>query len=150
MRKQILITTLIAGCLDLTGACTQAYLSKGITPAVLLKYIGSGIFGKDAFSSGTGVMAIGLLVHFFIVFACTFSFFWLYPKLKFLKHSIIINSLLIALVAWAVTNLIIIPMSNITAAPFNFLKALTGFAILFVCIGLPISISAKKFHAQSN
>jgi hypothetical protein len=150
MRKQIFITTLIAGCLDITGACTQAYLSKGITPDVLLKYIGSGVFGKDAFPGGFGVMAIGLLVHFFIVFACTFSFFSLYPKLKFLKHSIIINSLLIALVAWAVTNLVIIPMSNITAAPFNFSRAVIGFAILFVCIGLPISIAAKKLYTQLN
>jgi hypothetical protein len=148
MRKQILITTLIAGCLDISGASIQAYLSKGITPDVLLKYIGSGIFGKDAFTGGYGVMIIGLLVHFFIVFACTSCFFLLYLKLKFLQHSIIINSLLIALVAWTVTNLIIIPMSNITAAPFNFLRALIGFAILFVCIGLPISISAKKNYTQ--
>jgi hypothetical protein len=116
----------------------------------LLKYIASGFFGKDAFSGGFGMMAIGLLVHFVIVFACTVSFFLLYPKLKFFHHNIIINSLLIALVAWAVTNLVIIPMSNITAAPFNFSRAVIGFAILFVCIGLPISIAAKKFYTQSN
>jgi hypothetical protein len=148
MRKQILITTLIAGCLDITGACTQAYLSRSITPDVLLKYIASGFFGKDAFTGGFGMMMIGLLVHFFIVLACTLIFFLLYPKLKFLQHSIIINSLLIALVAWTVTNLVIIPMSNITTAPINYLRAMIGFAILFICIGLPISISAKKFYTQ--
>jgi hypothetical protein len=149
MLKQILITTLIAGCLDITGACTQAYLSKSITPDVLLKYIASGFFGKDAFNGGFSMMIIGLLVHFSIVFACTVSFFLLYPKLKFLRHSIIINSLLIALVAWTVTNLVIIPMSNITAGPINYLRALIGFVILFVCIGLPISIFAKKFYIKS-
>ncbi len=148
MRKQILITTIIAGCLDITGACTQAYISRSITPDVLLKHIASGFFGKVAFTGGIGIMAIGLLVHFFIVFACTISFFSLYPKLKFLHHNIIINSFLIALVAWTVTNLVIIPMSNITAAPFNYLRAMIGFAILFICIGLPISISAKKFYTQ--
>jgi hypothetical protein len=148
MRKQIFITTLIAGFLDIAGACTQAYLSRSITPDVLLKHIASGFFGKDAFTGGFGMMMIGLLVHFFIVLACTLIFFLLYPKLKFLQHSIIINSLLIALVAWTVTNLVIIPMSNITTAPINYLRAMIGFAILFICIGLPISISAKKFYTQ--
>jgi hypothetical protein len=148
MRKQILITTLIAGCLDITGAFTQAYLSRSITPDVLLKYIASGLFGKDAFTGGFGMMIIGVLVHFVIVFACTVTFFLLYPKLKILGNSIIINSLLIALVAWAVTNLAIIPMSNITAAPINYSRAMIAFAILFICIGLPISISAKKFYNQ--
>jgi hypothetical protein len=150
MRKQILITTLIAGCMDITGASIQAYVLRSITPDVLLKYIASGFFGKDAFNGGFGMMAIGLLVHFFIVFACTVSFFLLYPKLKFLRRSIIMNSLLIALVAWAVTNLIIIPMSNINAAPVNYSRATIAYAILFICIGLPISISAKKFYTQPN
>jgi hypothetical protein len=150
MQKQIFITTFIAGCLDITGACTQAYLSRSITPDVLLKYIASGFFGKDAFTGGFGMMIIGLLVHFVIVFACTVSFFLLYPKLKFLRHIIVINSLLIALVASTVTNLVIIPMSNITATPINYSRAMIGFAILFICIGLPISISAKKFYTQLN
>jgi hypothetical protein len=147
MRKQILITTLIAGCMDITGACLHAFIARSITPDVVLKYIASGFFGKEAFNGGLGIMAIGLLVHFFIVFACTVSFFLLYPKLKFLRHSIIINSLLIALVAWAVTNLIIIPMSNINAAPVNYSRAIIAYAVLFICIGLPISITAKKFYS---
>jgi hypothetical protein len=147
MRKQILITTLIAGCMDITGACLHAFIARGITPDVVLKYIASGFFGKEAFNGGLGIMAIGLLVHFFIVFACTVSYFLLYPKLKFLRHSIIINSLLIALVAWAVTNLIIIPMSNINAAPVNYSRAIIAYAVLFICIGLPISITAKKFYS---
>lgn len=150
MRKPILITTLIAGFMDLTGACTQAYLSRSVTPDVLLKYIASGFFGKDAFNGGFGMMLTGLLVHFVIVFACTVCFFFLYPKLKFLHRNIIINSFLIALVAWVVTNLVIIPMSNIAAGPINYARALIGYAILFLCIGLPISISAKKFYNQPN
>jgi hypothetical protein len=150
MRKQILITTLIAGCMDITGACLHAFISRGITPDVLLKYIASGFFGKDAFTGALGMMLIGLVVHFFIVFACTVSFFWLYPKLKFLRHSIIINSLLIALVAWSVTTLIIIPLSKIGPLTFNLSKAIIAAAILFVCIGLPISITAKKFYSQPN
>ena len=101
MWKQICKAALIAGCLDITAACTQAWLAKSITPDIVLKYIASGVFGKDAFAGGTGYILFGLLVHFFIVFACTLVYFLVYPKLKLLHINILLSSLFIALIAWA-------------------------------------------------
>ena len=146
--KQILKATLIAGCLDITAACTQAWLAKSITPDIVLKYIASGVFGKDAFAGGAGYILFGLLVHLFIVFACTLVYFLVYPKLKLLHINILLSSLFIALIAWAVTTQLLVPLSKIKPAPFNFTKAITAIAILYVCIGMPVSIFAKNYYSK--
>ncbi|MGE5108405.1 MAG: hypothetical protein ACM3H8_12720 [Sphingobacteriales bacterium] len=150
MWKQILKTTLIAGSLDITAACIHAYLLRGTTPATVLRYIASGVLGKEAFTGGYGTMALGLVFHFIIAFSCATVFFLLYPKLKFLHRSIVLNSLLIALVAWAITTQIIIRLSKIQPPVFNLGKAAIAAAILFVCIGLPISFFAKRFFQPTK
>lgn len=140
----ILTTTFIAGVIDFAAACVQAYVSNGLTPAIVLKYIASGLLGKAAFSGGLPVMFLGLLAHFMVVFACVWCFFYCYPKIIFLTKSIIINALLIGLVAWLVTNVIVIPLSQIKPAPFNLPNALISISILVICIGLPTAFAAKR------
>jgi hypothetical protein len=150
MWKQILKTTLVAGCLDITAACIQAYLSKSVTPDILLKFIASGVFGKDAFSGGIEFMMFGLFVHFLIVFTCTVTYFLLYPKLKLLQKNILLSSLFVALIAWAITTRLIIPLSKIQTPAFNFTKALIAVAVLYFCIGLPITFFVKKFYRKKE
>ena len=144
MWKSILTTTIIAGCLDITAACMNAYLSSGVTPDRLLKYIASGLYGKSASTGGFDMMLLGLLVHFIIAFSCTACYFWAYPKLSFLKQNVWLNSALIAIAAWVVTTRVIVPMSQIQQPPFNLIQALKAVTILYFCIGLPISFAAKK------
>ena len=148
MRKALIKTTLLAGTLDISAACFQAYLTKGTTPGSVLQFIASGLFGKAAFAGGYGMMAMGLLFHFLIVFACATIFFIVYPMAKFLHWSIIVNSLLIALVAWVVTTRIVLPLSAIKTGVFSVDKAAIAIAILFVCVGLPISIAAKQYKER--
>jgi hypothetical protein len=145
MWKSIFITTLIAGTLDIAAACINAYHSAKITPDIILKYIASGAFGKTAFTGGTGMMIYGLLFHYIIAFACTFTFFLLYPKLSFLKHSIFLNAFLLGIIAWFVTTIIIIPLSKIPTSPIKFSQALIAISILIICIGLPVAYAAKKY-----
>jgi hypothetical protein len=150
MWKQIFKATLIAGCLDITAACTQAWLAKSITPDVVLKYIASGVFGKDAFAGGTGMILSGLLFHFIIAFACTLVYFLAYPKIKVLHVNIFLSSLFIAFIAWAVTTQLLIPLTKIKPGPFNLTKAITAIAILYVCIGLPVSYFTKRYYNNTK
>jgi hypothetical protein len=147
MRRQIFKATAIAGALDITAACIQAYLVKGTAPDIVLKYIASGLFGKDAFTGGFGYVLAGLLIHFFITFACTVTYFSVYPKIKLLHYNILLSALFVALIAWTITTRIIIPLSRIQPAPFDFTKAGIAIAILFFCIGLPITLFAKDFYS---
>jgi hypothetical protein len=151
MWKQIFKATFIAGCLDITAACLQAWLTKStLTPDVVLKYIASGVFGKDAFAGGTGMILFGLLMHFLIVFACTLVYFQIYPKLKLLHLNIFLSSLFIALIAWTVTTRLVVPLSKIKPPPFNLTKAFIAIAILYACIGLPVSIFAKRYFSKKE
>jgi hypothetical protein len=59
-----------------------------------------------------------------------------------------LNSLLIAVVAWAVTTLIIIPLSKIHPAPLQLQRAVIAISILYVCIGLPVAAAAKKLYVK--
>ena len=148
MWKSIFTTTLIAGALDITAACTQAYLSNKVTPDRILKYIASGVWGNTAHSGGSGMMALGLLFHFMIAFACTVCFYFSYQKIGFLSKNVLLNAVLIGIVAWVVTTQIIVPMSQITPRPFNLTNALIAVSILIGCIGLPIALRAKDFFAK--
>ncbi|MEO6347883.1 MAG: hypothetical protein ABIO60_08230 [Aquaticitalea sp.] len=150
MKKAILITTLIAGTMDLSAACLQSYFMNGVMPSRVLKYIASGIFGNDAYNGGLGMMIWGLLVHYFIVFACTATFFWLYSKWHFLEKSILLNSILVALVAWIVTTQIIVPLSKVKKGNFDISHASIALAILIICIGFPIAYSAKQYYKQKE
>jgi len=148
--KRIFITALVAGTLDIIAACLQAYISRGTAPGTVLKYIASGVLGKDAFAGGAGIMLLGLLFHFLIATACTMVFFIVYKRMKILHGKILLNSILIAITAWTVTTQVIIPLSEIQKPPFQFNKALIAIAILFVCIGLPIAISANNYFYKSK
>lgn len=149
MWKSIFTTALIAGTCDITASCLNAYRVSGMTPDRLLKYVASGAFGKSAYSGGYDMLTWGLLFHFIIAFSCTVCYFLLYPKLPFLERSLWLNAVLIGMVAWCVTNLIVIPLSQITPAPFDLSKALIAVSILIVCIGLPIAYGAQQFYKNS-
>ncbi len=148
MWRQILNTTVIAGSLDIVAAFVQAYISNKIPPDIVLKYIASGMFGDKAFEGGIDMIVVGLFFHFTIAFACVAVFFIVYPKLKILHHRIVLNSLIIALTAWSMTHLVIIPLSKIGPRPFELKSALTAIGILFLCVGLPIAYSAKQFFKK--
>ena len=146
MKKQIFKVTVIAGALDIIAACVQSYISKGVTPDMVLKYVASGLFGKDAYSGGAAYLLIGLIIHFFIAFACTVTYFFVYPKIKVLHRSILLSSLFIAVIAWFIPSRIIVPISKIQAQPFNLIKATIATAILYFSIGLPIAFFTKYFY----
>ena len=149
MLKQIIKAGFLAGILDITAACINAYATRKIMPGYVLKYVASGVFGDAAFKGGYGMMLIGLLFHFIIAFSCTAVFFMLYPKIKFLRYSVILNSLLIALIAWTITTQLIIPISNVPkGGSFDLARAAIAAGILFVCIGLPVSILAKRYFGK--
>ncbi len=150
MWRTIFKTTLIAGTLDITAACIHSYLMNNTMPSTVLKFVASGVFGTAAFKGGYGMMAWGLLFHFIIAFACTACFFLLYPKIKILWRSWVANAVAVGVVAWCVTNLIVVPMSNTPKSAFNIERVPVALSILIVCIGIPIAYHAKLFFANNN
>ncbi|HET9747648.1 MAG TPA: hypothetical protein VFP97_18150, partial [Chitinophagaceae bacterium] len=65
---------LLAGALDIIAACIHAYLARGTQPQQVLRFIASGVFGKDA-ANGNMMIVWGLLFHFLIAISFTLCFF---------------------------------------------------------------------------
>lgn len=144
-------TGLIAGSLDITAACLQYYIRTGNGPGNVLRYVASGVFGRKAFTGGIPMACWGLFFHYLIAFGFTLFFFLIYPATRLVSKSTVITGMLYGVFAWAVMNLLVIPMSYIKPKPvFDAGKGLAAMLILMFCIGLPISILISRYYAKKN
>jgi hypothetical protein len=141
---------LIVGTLDILAAFIQFFIQTKGNPLIILKYIASGLLGKEAYSGGDTVILLGLILHYFIAFSFTIFFFWLFPRIKILSGSKIITGIIYGIFIWAVMNLIVVPLSNIPARPFNIVNAIINALILIVCMGIPLSFRANKFYRKNT
>jgi hypothetical protein len=146
--KTIAWVGLLAGTLDILSACISAYLSGGITPVTVLKYVASGFFGKEAFAAGTMMPVYGLLFHYIIAYSFAAFFFWIYPSIKFLSKNVILTAIVYGIFIYVVMDLIILPFTKVPKGAFRIDKALLAAAILIVAIGLPLSIVARRFFRR--
>lgn len=147
--KVILLTGLLAGTLDLIGAIVSSAIMNQKIPYKIFHYIASGVFGKEkAFAGGIGMILSGLLFHYLIAYSFTFFYFWIYPKLGFLAFNKVLSGVLYGAFVWVIMNLIIVPLSNVTRAPFNITQAIVGMVVLMLMIGLPIAFNAHKYYTD--
>ena len=144
--RAILLTGLLAGTFDITGACTWAYVSGGTSPIVILKFIASGAFGREAaFSGGFPMAIVGLVFHFIIAYSWTVVFFLLYPRLTFLSRNRIVTAIGYGAVIWVVMNLLVLPLTRIPQRSITPKSAIIGAMILMGAIGVPLSYRAARY-----
>lgn len=143
----ILTTGLIAGTLDVSTAILVYDLLLNKIPAKkLLQSIAYGIFREQAFDNGMRMAIIGLLIHFFIAFCFTIAYFFIYPRLSFLKKNVVISGISYGILVWAIMNLVVLPLAFPTLPPFKLKSAIIAMSILIAMIGLPIAIGADRFY----
>jgi len=141
----ILKAGLLVGTLDIAAAFANTWISSGTAPDVVLKFIASGVFGREeAFAGGWGMAAMGLLFHYLIAFSFTLFFFWIFPKVKTWIPNWVLLGVLYGILVWVVMNRLVVPLSNTPKGPFNLQSALINAAILIVCIGLPLAFMASR------
>ena len=155
MRKSFfssaLTVGLIAGTLDITAACIQAYLKTGTTPSQVLKYVASGVVDPKTFSNDTMLAAVGLLVHFIIAISFTFFFFFLAKQIPSLVKYPILIGILYGLFVWSTMRFIILPyISRLNPKPIVGQEAIKNAAIaaaiIVVCVGIPVVLLARRFY----
>jgi len=143
----ILRAGLLAGTLDILAAILL--LAKGNAVGTL-KFIASGIFGKEAFSGGYDMVALGAVFHYLIATSFAAGYFLAWPRWAFLQKNKWLSGVLYGVFVWAVMNLLVVPMSHAPQSPFAWDAALKNMAILVVCVGLPIAWLADRFYASRN
>ena len=142
---------LIVGTLDILSAFIYYFLKTGNKNVfIVLKYVASGAFGKEALSGGSKMMVAGLIFHYAIAFSFTVFFFWLFPKVKLASKNLLLTGVIYGLFVWTVMNMLVVPLSQIGPRPFNLSSAIINALILIVCIGIPLAFVAGKFYRKTS
>ncbi|HSH66820.1 MAG TPA: hypothetical protein VLB84_13740 [Bacteroidia bacterium] len=111
--RTVLVLGLLVGTLDILAAILDFYINTGKNPSSIFKYISSAILGKEAFTGGTGIIIIGLFLHYGIAFLFTIFFVWLHvKKKKLLPGNRLLTGIVYGIFIWMVMNLIIVPLSG--------------------------------------
>lgn len=149
--KQILLTTLIAGTLDLTSVwLIYGPLMHKSSMERILRGVASGVFGRDAYSGGNEMMAFGVVFHYIIACCFTIAYFLSYPHIKFFQKQVVVSGLLYGIFAWIWMNLLVLPMTNVTRLPFKLQGVLIGVGLLMFCIGLPIALLTNAYYRKGR
>jgi len=148
--QTILIAGLIAGTLDITYACTFAYLRRGIKPMAVLQSVASGALGRDAAAAGGAkTAALGLFFHFLIALIWATVYYLASRVIPFMNQHAVISGLLYGLCIYFFMYGLVLRYSAIhsTVYPWSYpwVVLLCNIGIHMLGIGLTIALVTRKF-----
>lgn len=146
--KAVLLTTLVAGTLDIIAAHIHVTITTGQFPTKMFYIIAGGAIGKEtALSGGPPVFALGVFIHYFISLCFTLFFFLVYPAVNKVLSNKYLNGLLYTLFAWLTMNFIVLPLTALPQKPFVLdINKVIGFLIFIVVFGMPISLMTDRYY----
>jgi hypothetical protein len=129
----------IAGTLDLLQACI---LFGWDIPLA----IAGGLLGPAAFQGGAGTYVLGVALHFFIACSAAAIYYGASFRLSFLKEHPLVCGLFFGAAVEDVMRFIVLPLSALHAkGPYTLHDLILGLAVHMVVVGLPISLSVRRF-----
>ena len=140
----VLSAGLTCGVLDITAALV-VYGYLGAKPVRLLQGIASGLLGPKAFDGGLATALLGLLCHFVIAFGAASVFFVASRTIPVLLKHAVASGALYGVAVYFFMNRIVVPLSAVAKRPFSMKMMIIGVAIHIFCVGLPISLSVRRF-----
>jgi hypothetical protein len=143
--KAILIGWLVAGTCDITAACIQYYVWRGVSPVRILQSVASGLLGADAFEGGAPTAALGLGLHYVIALVWTVLFVLAGRRLGLLRGNPLVVGALYGVVVFIVMHFAVLPLTAVAKRPINPAMALIQVGIHIVCIGWPIVLAARRW-----
>ena len=148
--KAIFWGGLVAGALDLAGACVVSWLRGGVTPVRVMQSVASGLLGSASYSGGAKTAALGVVLHFFIATIWTVVFYAASRKLRFLLEQPVLWGLVYGVFVWVFMNFVVLPLSAFppsrTAPTLS--GRIIGLLVIMFCIGLPIALIVRRFSKQ--
>jgi hypothetical protein len=133
------------GVMDITAAFI-VYGFFGAKPVPLLQGIASGLLGPRAFQGGLATALLGLLCHFVIAFGAATVYFVASRAIPFLIQNAVISGALYGVAVYFFMNRIVVPFSAVAKRPFSLKLMIVGVIVHIFCVGLPISLSVRRFY----
>jgi len=145
--KTVLLTGLFVGTTDLLFAYISVTVRTGKFPSNMLYYIAGGALGlESSMQGGNGVAFLGLFFHYFIAFAFTLFFFWIFPRVKILSFNKYLVGMLYAVFVNLVMGQLVLRLSRLPVSPFKLADAIIGWIIFGVVFGIPIAYNTYKYY----
>ena len=114
----ILAGGLTAGILDIVNAIAFWRLYSGASATAILQSVAAGLQGKAAFAGGAASAALGLLLHFLIMFAMAAVYWLACRRWPALLRRPVPAGVAYGLGTWAVMNFVVVPLSRASSPPF--------------------------------
>lgn len=144
--KAIFWGGLIAGTLDLTGACVVSWFRGGVPPARIMQSVASGLLGAAAYQGGAKTATLGVVLHYFIATTWVVVFYLASRKLRFLIERPIPWGLVYGVIVYVLMNFVVLPISAFPVrTPPTLTSRIINLVIIMLCIGLPIAIIVRRF-----
>jgi len=145
--KTVVLTGVIAGTADITAAYINQFIKTGKFADKMFQYIAGGALGlENSMRGGFWVGLLGFFIHYFIAFSFTLLFFIACPRLKFLSFNKYLVGFLYGIFIGVFMTFIVLPLTKLPGNPFIFQKAIVGWLILAIVVGIPVAISAHRYY----
>jgi hypothetical protein len=140
---------LIAGTLDISDNLVYNAL-RGVTPAMVFRFIASGLVGVAAVQTGWAPVGLGVFLHYFIAFSWTAIFYASARKFAFLVRRPVLSGLVYGGFVYLFMNVVVVPLSRVPHLTRHISLAAHINAVLSVVIfvGLVPSLLVRRGSAR--
>jgi hypothetical protein len=139
----ILAGGLTAGVLDHVNAIVFWRLYGGASATAILQSIAAGLLGDGAFAGGAASAALGLLLHFLIMFAMAGVYWLACRRWPALLRRPLPAGIAYGLGTWVVMNYVVVPLSRASSPPFIPAWFADGLLAHVLLVGLPFAFIAR-------
>ena len=141
--RAILLGALAVGVLDGLDALVFFGL-RGVPPARIGQSIAAGLLGRDAFAGGVPAALLGLLLHFCVAAAIVGVYVAAARRWPGLARRPLLYGPPYGIIAWAVMQYIVIPLSAAPAGSRAPAVIANGILIHIFGVGLPAALAAAR------
>jgi hypothetical protein len=134
----------LCGTLDILAAFI-VYGFFGARPVRLLQGIAAGVLGKASFNGGWLTALLGLFFEYVIAYGAAIVFVVAARRIHFLLQHAILSGIAYGIAVYFFMNQIVVPLSRAMKFPFSWQGMIIGLIIHIFCVGLPISLAARRF-----
>jgi hypothetical protein len=144
----IVTTALVVGVLDILSAFV-IWWQRGVALQRGLQGIAAGLLGTTSYEGGIATAALGLALHFFVVFVVVSVFYLASRKMPFLTKQPFVWGVLYGIGVYLVMYWIVLP-SAFSTFRHRLSNELLELAIHICLIGLPTAFIVRRYSEPTD
>ena len=140
----IVLGGLTVGVLDCIAAMTNAGI-RGVTPDRVWQYVASSLVGPASFDGGASTIGLGLAIHFGVALGVATGYYLLARLVPAVIGHPVVSGIVYGIAVYFAMAYVIVPLTLVKQAAFNWYGLISGLIIHMLFIGLPVALITKRF-----